>query len=246
LRKRQKSHESGPRTVSRPIAIGIDIDSVLAEIVDPVLQGLRAKGIGMGFTRKDWVRWDFKIDGTDVGVEIEASLKDPNFVASLPVIAGSVEAMQVLYGLFHVAVVTSRPVETQYATEEWIRRHFSFHELTNVRREQKTKNDTGIYILVDDNPDTVKAFVASGGIAVLFSHPWNETEDENLRTMLREQSVVRCGTWPEVVSQLCAWRTRGILLAGALGTGRRTSPGLVIGRGARFGRRLIDGSTIRA
>ena len=180
----------------RVIPVGIDIDGVLGEQVPPVLTRIqRRKNIGLGSTKESITSWNQPIDGTSIDKEIEEALLDPEFVLEMPVVTGSIAAMSAISSEFHVVITTSRPFETESATIDWLRRNFSksFHEFVNTRLFGK--ESLGLKVLVDDYPNNIKRFASSGGIAVLFSQPWNREEDEELRELVRAGKVTRCEDW---------------------------------------------------
>lgn len=184
----------------RLLVVGVDVDGVLAEQVNPVLDRVRRAGKGKGLTKDDITDWYFKIDDTNIAIEIEAALRDPNFVSEMPVQPGSTGAMESLFREFHIVVATSRPVETQQATVAWLRKHFKFHEFASTR--QVGKENLGLHVLVDDNLDNAKAFARSGGPALLFSQPWNQEEDQEFKTLALARKLVRCNGWSEVLQKI--------------------------------------------
>ena len=108
--------------------------------------------------------------------------------------------MDSLFREFHVVVATSRPVETEQATVSWLRRHFKFHEFASTRKVGK--ENLGLHVLVDDNLDNSKAFARSGPLALLFSQPWNQEEDQEFKALVIARKLMRCSGWAEVLQKL--------------------------------------------
>ncbi len=167
-------------------AVGIDVDGVLAEQVTPILDRLRAQGKARGLTKDNITDWNFKIDDTDIAKEIEAALLDPQYVLEMPVQPGSTNVMQEMYERYHVVIATSRPVETQQATIEWVKKSFRFHEFANTR--QVGKANLGLNLLIDDNIDNAKSFALGKGTAILFSQPWNMGEDDEMKQLIANRT----------------------------------------------------------
>ena len=191
----------------RLLVLGIDVDGVLGEQVPAVLEYLRRKkGIGKNLTKLQITDWNFAFDNTDIAKEIEEALLDTTFVTEMGVVQGSTEAMSDLFRKFHVVIATSRPIDSEEATVRWLRRNFAFHEFANTR--ETGKDSLGLEILVDDNLDNVKKFAFSGGVAVLFSQPWNRADGE-LEEHIKTKRVVRCEGWEEVVRCLTTFQASG-------------------------------------
>lgn len=196
----------------RLLIVGVDVDGVLAEQIPALLTRIRRdKHLGENLTKDSIVEWAFTFDGTDVAAEMEEALLDPEFVDSMPTVAGSAPAMRELYKYAHVVVATSRPVETETRTLEWLRQHFKFHEMANTRETGKAV--LGLEILIDDNIDNLKAFVTAGGVGILFSQPWNQFTDNDgeMQEFFKENRVGRCANWDEVLTTMKALRTTGKL-----------------------------------
>jgi 5'(3')-deoxyribonucleotidase len=183
------------------LIVGVDVDGVLGEQVPPVLDRIKREGKSTDLAKDKIVEWDFRIDDTDISREIEKALLDPSFVTSMPLVEGSVSAMRELYKKYHVVIVTSRPIETEQETRDWLKRNFRFHEFINTR--ECGKNDLGLNVLVDDNLDNVRKFASSKCYALLFSQPWNlKVKDKDLEELLREKRVIRVQNWDEATMSI--------------------------------------------
>jgi 5'(3')-deoxyribonucleotidase len=77
--------------------------------------------------------------------------------------------MQSLYKHTHLVVATSRPLETESKTLDWLQQHFKFHEMANTRETGKAV--LGLEILIDDNLDNLKTFIKAGGVGIVFTQP---------------------------------------------------------------------------
>jgi len=184
----------------RLLVVGVDVDGVLGDQVSHVLNRLHGQGKAANLQKHDITDWNYPLDGSDIALEIEKALLDKTFVKEMPVVAGSIDAMEDLYRKFHVVVATSRPKETESETIEWLRRNFRFHEYVNAR--DIGKENLGLDVLIDDNMDNIKAFAASSHYALLLSQEWNRIEDSIIKELLKSKKAIRCSDWNEVKKRL--------------------------------------------
>lgn len=180
--------------------VGVDIDGVLGDQVPPVLARLQDKGIGSGVTPQQISSWDQRIGNTRIDLEIEQCLLDAEFVRAMPLVPGSKDAMSQLCKAFHVVVATSRPLETEQVTKAWLKANFDFHEYVDTR--QRGKEELGLKYLVEDSPFNVTRFALNGDVALLFSQPWNQEENEDMKQLVRTGRVFRCHGWADVLARL--------------------------------------------
>jgi 5'(3')-deoxyribonucleotidase len=184
----------------RLMVVGVDVDGVLGDQVSHVLNRLHALGKARNLQKSNITDWNYPLDGSDIAREIEEALLDKRFVKEMPVVAGSIDAMEHLHEKFHVVVATSRPKETESETLEWLRRNFQFHEFVNAR--DIGKENLGLDVLIDDNLDNIKAFAVSSNYALLFSQEWNQSEDNVIKELIKSKRVIRCSDWNEVEKKL--------------------------------------------
>jgi 5'(3')-deoxyribonucleotidase len=182
------------------LVVGVDVDGVLGEQVPPVLERLKRKK-NLNFTKEEITEWDLQVNGTNISKEIEEALLDPNFVKEMPLVQGATDALKQVYKKYHVVIVTSRPLETEKETKDWLKMHFKYHEFINTR--EMGKNITGINVLIDDNLQNIEAFASSGGFGLLFSQPWNQKIESNtLKDFIQTGKVIRCENWNDVLKAL--------------------------------------------
>lgn len=185
------------------LVVGVDVDGVLGEQVPPALERVKAKGKGKDLSKSDITDWDFSIEDTTISKEIEEYLLDSTFIMEMPVVHGSISAMELLHKNYHVVIVTNRPPETQKNTIDWLKKHFKFHEFVNTREMGKDK--LGLDILIDDNLDNVKLLASSGGRSLLFSQPWNQNvKDKEFEELVRAKKIIRCRDWKDALNYLVA------------------------------------------
>lgn len=154
--------------------VAVDVDGVLAEQVPPVLESVREK-YGVQMVKEDVRTWAEDIPDSDsnIKVEIETRLEQPEFVRSMPPVEGAVDAMRRLASDGHrLVVATARDEVATEATKEWLDRHgFPFDEIRHVENGEKQTLDADV--LIDDYPRNLTSFTESGGVGILFEQPWN-------------------------------------------------------------------------
>lgn len=187
------------------LVLGIDVDGVLGDQVPPTLDRIKAKGKGKNLSKADITSWDHPIDDTDFTKEIEECLLDKDFVMEMPVIAGSISALEELYKIYHLVIATNRPSETEQYTVSWLKKHFKFHEFINTR--EVGKDSLELDVLIDDNPENIKSFARVGKKALLFLQPWNKGyADKEFERLIREKKIIRCDGWKKTLEVLIEFK----------------------------------------
>lgn len=176
--------------------IAVDVDGVLADQVPHLSQWVKGK-YGISIKKSDVKLWDQPIGDTDFLQEIEEALLDANFVLSMPVVRGARQALEEMGSLHCVIVATSRPIEANEATVEWLKRKaLRFHKFVNTRREGKST--LAADVLIDDHLENVKDFALTKRVAILLSQPWNSNHD-SIQGLVRRGAIVCARNWNKVV-----------------------------------------------
>jgi 5'(3')-deoxyribonucleotidase len=128
-------------------------------------------------------------------------LLDAEFVASMPVVEGAVDAVKTIRGKYPTGVASSRPKETETETVKWLTDNFGMKadRFTNTTGTDKSLIDANI--LVDDYPPNLKSFIAKSRNrrGILFSQPWNTQHDE-IAELIQKGSIVVRKSWEEIES----------------------------------------------
>lgn len=173
--------------------IGIDIDGVLCDHVFAVCHRILEKyGISIG--PEAVTGWDFDFGPSSIAKELEDAYKDEEFLLSLPLFQGAQEGVSLLAASnsARLVAITSRPADTEDGTNRWLREHFPGLSL----RYSASKLEPDISVLLDDSPNYVQQFAASGRPAILFSRPWNQSSQKSLSAQL---GIRVADGWPEAV-----------------------------------------------
>lgn len=181
------------------IVIGVDIDGVLGDQVNPILSRLKEEGIKIEKNKEDIKRWNEPLtDELNIETEIEQALLDPDYILEMPVIHNSIKIMARLYKKYHIVIASSRPEITVESTVCWLKKHFVYHEYINTRKIGKTR--IGLDILIDDNPTNIIDFIkTTNKKAIVFTQPWNENNDK-IKKLIKTGKCIKCNNWKEIPS----------------------------------------------
>ncbi|MEK6905956.1 MAG: hypothetical protein AABX24_06145 [Nanoarchaeota archaeon] len=184
--------------------IGVDIDEVLAELMDSYFQYHNQK-YNTNVQKKDMFSYSF----SDVfgGTEEENRLKVLDFFKSeqfhnLKLVNGALDTIKQLAQEHRLCVITARPHVIRQETEQWLQRHFpncfQSINLTNQWHgvgEKQLKSSIGkkqkIDLMIDDSLSHAMD-CASQGIYVLlvdFGYPWNRVSKELPEKIKRVHSL---------------------------------------------------------
>lgn len=191
------------------VLIALDIDEVLANIVDYVRlwanditgSSLHAKDY---FTRDEF--WNYYnaiwerhglADQVNFDMVLQKMAEDQSDIA---VIEGARSAIARLKERFDIVFITSRPAYQEEATRRWLDEHIdasiplyiSFHPGINdtARSKGEICAELGAKYLVDDNIGNCQSAEQYGVTPILFGmYGWNEDAPTNLK---------RCLNWPDV------------------------------------------------
>lgn len=190
--------------------IGVDIDEVLAELLESFLEYHNLK-YKTNTKKKDMFAYSFReVFG---GTEEENQQKVLDFFKSnhfhtIKPVKGALEIIKLLAPEHRLCIITARPHVIRQETEQWLSNHFpnSFHciNLTNQWHgvgEKQLKSQVGkkhkIDIMIDDSLHHALD-CASQGIHVLladFGYPWNKSEK-------LPENIKRVRSWEEIIEEI--------------------------------------------
>lgn len=160
--------------------VGLDIDGVLCDHVAGLCERIRER-YHIDLRPEMVTEWDLDFGPSSVAEELRSAYMDRHFVLSLPPMEGAQAAVSAILETDGLAVtaVTSRPLQAKPATDDWLAAYFPSLDALYASR----KEDMPLDILVDDFPLFVERFAAAGRRAVLFSQPWNQRDEDHLRSL---------------------------------------------------------------
>lgn len=166
--------------------IAVDLDEVLAELIDGVLPYHNAKH------KTDFKKSDFNIyeywkiwGGTrdEALQEVYDFYETADFHAIKPV-ADAINALRELKKKHELFIVTGRPDAIAEATERWIGKHFPgiFTEIHFANQFSQTKNPQPksyfcdkikADVLIEDSVENAAECIAPGRKIIVIKRPWN-------------------------------------------------------------------------
>jgi uncharacterized HAD superfamily protein len=190
--------------------IGIDMDSVIAEIMEPMYSFHNAK-YKTNASPKDQNSYDL----TSIWncSHIEALNRINEFYASsyfheTKPVEGSVEGIKHLLRQHHqLILVTSRPPYMEQKSITWLNEHFkgSFikvchtnqvsHEHEKKRKKSEICLEENVEVMIEDHIDYAVDCASVGIRVFLFNMPWNQTK-------ALPKGIRRVFSWKEIIGLL--------------------------------------------
>lgn len=180
---------------NKKLKIGVDIDGVLGDQVTPILKKINNK-YNKNLSKKDIVEWDYKIDDTNIEIEIHKALRHSEYILNMPVISDAENCMDYLFSNFYIVIASSRPKEAENNTKKWLEPKFKFHKYVNTH--ETGKSSLKVDILIDDNISNIKEFTESNRVGILFSQPWNQYHNA-IKDKIKKQKIFFCEGWTEII-----------------------------------------------
>jgi 5'-nucleotidase len=163
----------------------LDQDEVLAKWNSRILQWWN-EDCGTALTEDDIEdNWNLeKILGPGARHFIRSCMRWPDFYTDLEEVEGAVEGVRTLMDMGHdVMIVSAVPTTAAIAYHgkcQWLRKHMPFFSLDNfvaIKRKDRMIGD----LLFDDGPHNLKAWKATGRIAVAMDRRHNRDADCSAR-----------------------------------------------------------------
>lgn len=159
--------------------IALDVDGVLANMIEPLLR-LYEDETGVRITVEEVDDWDFwKKRGISKQKFIELMIRTWSRWWEIEPLEDDVsEDVDKLNRLGHVDIVTQRPAKTIGYVKEWLARNkIRYRKFTWVPpRTTKAKLSYDIYI--DDSPKLAEELNKLGRPMLLYNQPWNRSFGE--------------------------------------------------------------------
>ncbi|MDO8511136.1 MAG: hypothetical protein Q7S55_03135 [Nanoarchaeota archaeon] len=191
--------------------IGVDIDEVLAELLEAYLRYYNQK-YNTKTQKEEMFSYSFRevLGGTEE--ENQQNLLDffkSEYFQNIKPVKGALKSINLLAQKHRLCIITARPHIIQKETEQWLLKHFpdDFHSinLTNQwhgKGEKQLKSEVGkkqnIQIMIDDSLQHALDCAAQGIYVLLadFSYPWNQTSEK------LPENIKRVRSWEEIVAEI--------------------------------------------
>ncbi len=160
--------------------IGLDLDGVVAEFVEPFLVELR-KEFDISLTRSDVISYDLaemtRLSRTEIDRFVD-ELSTSGFYASLKPVDGAPSSIRSLAKLYGIYILTTRPQASHRDTVRWLRRYrIPYDSLEFCEFGNKVSKDDQLAVFVDDNLEQAAIAADHVPLVLLFDQPWNRTND---------------------------------------------------------------------
>lgn len=171
--------------------IEIDVDGVLANLVDNPIIRERVRTVYPEYTAACVTKYDFS-DLKEVNIDayniIFASFKDVDYMSSLPLFDGVIEGLQRLHNLpvkMHVHTLIKGSMENVRGREAWLNQLTQYvpFDYTVDYLTKNMFNDTDI--LIEDCPANIEA--SNAKIKILIQHNYNKDYAETCRDVIVAQ-----------------------------------------------------------
>ena len=159
----------------------VDVDGVVADLIGGIICHLASKRIYLD--REDFISTEFSQCGPIISTWGPQVLALPSFASNLPLLSGTVKAIQRLSKTGNIVFVTAPSVLNPTWVsdrQEWLRRItlFSYsygYEPRIIFAQKEEKPLIQGSILFEDNPYTIAAWLQEnpGKQGVLIQQPWN-------------------------------------------------------------------------
>ena len=185
--------------------IGVDIDDTLLDFVGTYAL-FHNEVYGTNLKREDFKKYSFNSVRGGTMKEAVNSVKEfynTSFFKEMKPFPDSIEVIQKLKRNRSLFIITSRPLDIQKGTLEWISKYFSniFSDIifasnfyTKARNNGKTKAevcyDLEISTLIDDSLIYARECVEKGIDALLLDAPWNQNGED--------KGITRVKNWKEI------------------------------------------------
>ncbi len=160
----------------RRLAVGVDVDGVLADAVSTIHQYAKEK-YGITIRAIETYNPAFPMpDGSTVDLNrlFDEAFSDPVYMQAIAPIPGAADGMAYLAQTHDVVIITSRKPKVSVATLKWVRANIGDYPVVFSRVHNKS--DHGMDVLVDDRLKFIDHFVEKNPDkhAIIYSQPWNQ------------------------------------------------------------------------
>lgn len=189
--------------------IGIDLDSVLADLMDPLIR-FHNERYNKKHTIKDHVTYNLTevwgVSSEEVLHRIYEFYESPYMDEVLPM-SGSVEGVNKLQIVHDLHVITARPYDIEKKTVDWLDRYFPgkfksiYHTnwVSSTRYKKRNKSELcveyGVECMIEDHLDFATDIADENIEVLLLDSPWNQSN------MLPDK-IHRVFTWEEIVEKI--------------------------------------------
>lgn len=191
-----------------PMIIGIDMDSVIAEIIRPI-DLFHNRQYGTNISYHDHSSYDLRLYWNctldDMYKRIFEFYDSPEFKLTQPV-PGSQKALTLLGVKHELHLITARPYDIETQSRKWLDKYFpnTFKEIHHTNliskggkgmsiKKSEICRKMGATVMIDDHIDYILDCADNSIMSYLFPAPWNEGKT------ISHPHVKRVAGWEELV-----------------------------------------------
>ncbi len=189
--------------------IGIDIDSVIAEIIPPLFQ-FNNDVYKTNLKKHHQITYDLsprlKIS-PDLVIKRIYEFYDSKYFDLIKPVKGSKKGIRELSKRHRLSAITSRPHYIEQKTINWLETYFpkqfsSIYHTNQVspptapkKKKSQVGKSLGIDLFIDDHLDFVFDVASLGIPILLFNQPWNQLQ-------ILPKGITRVYSWEEIIKLL--------------------------------------------
>lgn len=183
------------KDMDKILNIGIDIDGVIADLVSAMLPIL-SEVCGYSVIYADITEYDIgKVLKTERQMAyIWKAVYNDAFLINAPVIKGALDGLNRISN-HTIILITSRPQETQIATEQWFKNKCIKYDRLIFCQQGKHVYRGDIDMFIEDQYEEACNMVAAGIPTLLFNQPWNQA-------LVDSSNIKRVRDWKETTEYI--------------------------------------------
>ena len=187
--------------------IGLDVDEVLGNLIDPIMK-FHNQESQTNFSKHDVISYGLEeLWGGTKEETLEKVLEfyDHQLFHSIQPLPDSQKVLNELYPSHELHVITSRPIQIQQETENWISQYFpniieGVHFAGgwangNAKSKKEICENIGIELMVEDCLEFAEDISLSGTEVLLYDYPWNQKEK-------LPENITRVYSWQDISNQI--------------------------------------------
>jgi uncharacterized HAD superfamily protein len=153
--------------------IAVDVDGTICNTPRLILERFFERtGIKIPVSWIDTYNYELPDKGFNMNEEYLALWADGDGVLAKPYNTVHKWLSQLILDGHQIFIVTSRPAETAYITEQWLVRNRIYNSGLVTATDGKYRVGF-VDMLIDDNPTEIELFASTGRPACLITRPWN-------------------------------------------------------------------------
>jgi uncharacterized HAD superfamily protein len=174
--------------------IALDIDNVIAD-TDQIIRKLIKSELGINATARQITYWSYS-KAIPISPDQEKHIFDlfhQRYCGEVSVLPNAVSSIERLASYFSIWLITSRPVESDQITQEWLKKkRINYTKL--IFSKHKALMSENFLFVAEDSGETAVSFAQIGVPVYLFDKPWNGIYHDPL--------IIRVKNWEDAMKKI--------------------------------------------